>query len=428
MSFWSRVVSVVSSVASSVKSAASAAWQKAKEYGAMAIGWMATKAENFVGNIKAVWQRVKPYVEHFQTALRAAAAAAPWPWLKAVLVGVDVGLTALVDFEKSPVAKIIESAIKWGIALAQRLHGNHAEVELGDSELEEAERHRDTFRETAADLHVKDRSNFQSLGMLNDYAIASTKVARALASDDISDFQHYLRLRATQKLLQEARKTLDQAQTVQDITSDDRFLLAVADDLVKSNPTLTDESVKRLDDLLMRRHGKSLLTFAFEEMIVSWERRRMDLEKEWENTRDQYAKEKVALRGLETAKELAVGGVLDAKKQADLDRLSETCKARKDELEQRRLRELEMQTYVDAAEGFLQLQEKSEEELERENKDFLFDEDVGPKVGQLIIDCAEHGRAWSSLKPEDQNLLINFANVFRADCAKRVKPLVEIAA
>lgn len=420
MGFWSSITSFASSVVSTVKSVASAAWKKAKEIAAKAVDWMATKAEKFVGKVKEVWEYVKPYVKKAQAVLRAAASAAPWPWLKVVLLGLDKAATFTVAL-----AKKIEVAVKWLIALAKKINGSPTKVDLSDAELEDAERHRDTLRETLADLPATDRTNLEVASMLNDYAIASTKVTRALEDNNVADFEHYLRLRATQKLLQESRQKLDRAQAVQDITPDDRFLLIVADDLVKSNPELSEENAKRLDGILLERHGKRLVTFVFEEMIVQWEGRRMNLEKAWENTRDLYAAEKVALRRLETTKRFADGGVLDEKSQSELDRLSKVCADLEKELELRRKGELEMKIYVDAAEGFLQMQEKSPEDLEKEGHGFLVND--GPRAGEIIIACAQGERTWESLDEDEQGLLIDFANIFRNACAERVKSLVEVS-
>lgn len=67
-----------------------------------------------------VWESVKPHVDKIRVALAAAAHAAPWPWLKVAISALDKGLGALTAFENSPIAKKVDSAIKWAINLAKR--------------------------------------------------------------------------------------------------------------------------------------------------------------------------------------------------------------------------------------------------------------------------------------------------------------------
>lgn len=105
MGFWSRVGNFCSSVGSSITRTASAVFNKAKEVAGKAIGWIAEKAEGFVSTVKNVWQTVKPYVEKAQAFIKAAANAAPYPWLKTALLALDKGITALFAFENSPIAK-----------------------------------------------------------------------------------------------------------------------------------------------------------------------------------------------------------------------------------------------------------------------------------------------------------------------------------
>ena len=84
--------------------------------------------------------------------------------------------------------------------------------------------------------------------------------------------------------------------------------------------------------------------------------------------------------------------------------------------------------YVFAAEGFLQLLEKSEEQLVADDQEYLIDH--GGKVGEILVRCAQHGEKWESLSAEEQSLIVSFANIFEADCKKRTDAfrVVEVAA
>lgn len=82
-----------------------------------------------------------------------------------------------------------------------------------------------------------------------------------------------------------------------------------------------------------------------------------------------------------------------------------------------------MQSYVHAAEGFLQVLEKTAEQFEEEGRDYIVD-DVAT-VGRLLIECAQNGKQWSELTGEEQSLITDYANIFAEDSKKRTQELVE---
>ncbi|HHQ4672591.1 TPA: hypothetical protein ACSP2K_004120, partial [Aeromonas veronii] len=251
------------SVGSAISRGASALYNKAKEVAGEAIGWMAEKAEGFVQSAKAAWQVVKPYVQKAQEFIRAAAAEAPLPWLKSALLALDRGITALFAFENSPIAKKIDSAIKWAIELAKRWqasrqkvqpaqqqHSAEHEDELTDEELATAQKHQATFRSIEIELDDEQaRETCELAASINDFKIAKTLLAKALEGDP-ADFEHYLRLRATQKLLKMADATFQNAKTIDDIGTDVLFLVRTASNLVKANPELSMAAAKKLDVVL----------------------------------------------------------------------------------------------------------------------------------------------------------------------------------
>jgi hypothetical protein len=82
-----------------------------------------------------------------------------------------------------------------------------------------------------------------------------------------------------------------------------------------------------------------------------------------------------------------------------------------------------MKSYVHAAEGFLQVLEKSEEQFEEEGRDYILD-DVAT-VGRLLIDCAQNGKQWDELSVDEQSLITDYANIFAADSKQRNQDLIE---
>lgn len=433
MGFFSSVWSGVKSVAGAVGRAASSAWSAAKEAAGKAIEWMAEKAEHFVDDVKKAWAAVKPYVTHIRTALIAAAAVVPVPWVKAALLGLEKGLGALTAFENSPIAKKIEAAIQWSIRMAKRLQEQRrasaaatdeqmAADELTDEELKLARQHQETFRFAEREA-VSDemRHQLQLAAAINDFQVAQTELSRAIAASP-ADFEHYLRLRATQKLLDMADKKFRSAATIDDLSADDLFLVRIAADLIKPSPELSREAAARLDRVLGEVYGKKLAPFVFEEMIASWAKRAEVLESHWAADNRNYARENMLLRRLTLAAEIQEE--LAPEEAAQLAQLRIDVPAKKRELDALAQRQHDLEQYVGAAEGFLQLLEKTPEQLEQEDRGYLIEE--GPKVGQILIECAQNDTAFAALDADAQALVTDFANAFSTDSKNRMKDILEV--
>ncbi|GIU46487.1 hypothetical protein [Shewanella algidipiscicola] len=434
----SSVGNFVSSAVSTVKSAASSAYETVKSVASKAIGWMAEKADVFVGSVKKAWKAVKPYVEQIRGVLRSAAQSVSHPWLKTALLSLEKGLGALTAFEKSPIAKKIDAAIKWSIKLAQRWHKaqtvdadknersestNQQNDVLNAEELKEAKTHQQEFRFAEDEVIPEEqRHNLELASAINDFEIAKAELSLAIDAEP-TDFEHYLRLRATQKLLTIADKKLRTSMTVDDLNSDDLFLIRIASDLIKANPELNKNAAERLDRVLTRQHGKKLAPFVFEELIVSWAKNAEVLEEEWNIANRAYAKDKMLLQRLtlackiqdelssEEASELALLEINVPKNKLSLDKLSEE--------------QLDIERYVGAAEGFLQLLEKTEEQIELEDRSYLLED--GHKIGVLLIDCAEHSKSFNELTPDEQSLLNDYANIFKQESKVRMDTILKVA-
>ncbi|MFM5128632.1 hypothetical protein ACET92_20785 [Aeromonas veronii] len=424
------------SVGSAISRGASALYNKAKEVAGEAIGWMAEKAEGFVQSTKAAWQVVKPYVQKAQEFIRAAAAVAPLPWLKSALLALDRGITALFAFENSPIAKKIDSAIKWAIELAKRWqasrqkaqsaqqHSAEQEDELTDEELAIAQKHQATFRSIEIELDdAQARETCELAASINDFKIAKTLLAKALEGDP-ADFEHYLRLRATQKLLKMADTTFQNAKTIDDIGTDVLFLVRTASNLVKVNPELSMAAAKKLDVVLKEQFGTTLAPFVFEEMVGSWGAMAKDLNAQWTEANKKLAQMNVAFKSLTLNKQLQ--GQLAPEEEAELARLQGEIPLAKDKLHHLDTQRSDIARYVGAIEGFLQLLEKSQEEIEANGHSYLFKD--GAKVGMILMRCAQDGLVFKDLELEEQDLITDYANIFSADADVRMERVLEVVA
>ena len=427
-SVFSSVGSAIGSAVSSISSTLSQAYNTAKEYAGKAIGWMAEKAEGFVDGVKKVWQTVKPYVEHFRAGLRLAAVATQGiPWLSAALTFLEKGLGALTAFENSPIAKKIDEAIKWGIQLAQRWQErrqkNEVEDEITDEELEKARQHQKTMRLAEREaLSDEERHRLELTSAINDYEIAKKDLALIIESGP-SNTEHYLRLRATQKLLKMSDQKFRNAQSIDDIGADDLFIVRVASDLVKPDMELSKKAAERLDRLLLQEYGKTLQSFVYEELIASWKKQAATLETEFNGANKILAKLKVDLRRLENAKKVQTE--LDSTEAEELASLEKAVPAQESSLNSIAMRRRDIDRYADAAEGFLQLLEKSEEQLEKEDRSYVIDE--GAAVGEIIVKVANKETPFSQLAPEDQSLINDFANIFRKEAQQRMNSVLEVS-
>ncbi|WP_409420822.1 hypothetical protein ABHF91_13700 [Pseudaeromonas sp. ZJS20] len=429
MGFFSSVSSFVSSAASTISNGLS----KAKEMAGKAIGWVAEKAEGFVDGVKKVWQTVKPFVAQIQTGIRLAADAVPWPWLKTALLALDKGITVLTAFENSPVARKIDEAIKWAIKLAKRWQAQKSqtskeglntddEMELSDDDLATAREHQATFRSVEREMgDTPERKQFELASAINDYEISKADLARTLAGEP-ANFEHYLRLRATQKLLKMAEDKFSRAETVSDLSLDDLFLVRIASNLIKENPELSSEAAIRLDRLLEQKYGKKLTPFVFEELIASWAMRAKDLGTQWQEANRKHAKDSMLLKRLLLAKDIQ--GELSIEETDELASLATEVPEEKENLDALSTKRRDIERYVGAIEGFLQLLEKTPEEIEAQDRSYLIDE--GAEVGRILIHCAEHDLAFRDLTQEEQELITDYSNIFKKESEARMNNVLEI--
>ncbi|EOC3062088.1 hypothetical protein ACOZ06_001258 [Cronobacter muytjensii] len=423
MGFWSSVGNFCSSVASAVTSTASRVWNGIKETAAKTVSWMAEKAETFVGSVKSVWEKVKPFISNVirpivQNAAKLAEKMLPqFPWVGGALKALDKALGLLVEWDKSDLAKRIGKAIEWAINKAKQLK----DLFLTPEEMDEASEHEQALREARNQMRGEAASAVDLASLITLYAQLSTRIKDVLDNIQINDFEHYLRLRASQKLLKETEQNLTRAQDIDTITDDDLFLIETGNELLKPNPQLSDDATQRLDRVVMVRFGKRLIPFVFEEMIMAWGYSLQDMENKWKSLNDGLSKEQVLLRRLQIGQRL---GDLQEHEVSMLNELEARLPVQQAEMEAKRKRTNEMRNYVFAAEGFLQMLEKEPEEFA--DQEYLMED--SSTVGMIIIECAQFGKRWEELNTEQQSLIIDFANIFEKASRARASKLVEVAA
>ncbi|MHC8469981.1 hypothetical protein [Plesiomonas shigelloides] len=431
----SFVSSAISSVASSVRNVASSVYNSAKNIAGKAMEFMAEKAESFVDGVKNVWRTVKPYLSKIQTFLATAAKAAPWPWLRGAITALNAVISALTVFDGSALSKKIDKAINWVINIAKKWqrekqkNKNENGMEsvsavLSNDELDEAIKHQETFRSIEREIgDSPEREKFELASAINDYEISRTELFNALSKEP-EDFEHYLRLRATQKLLNMSEKRFSSAETLDDLTLDDVFIVRVASDLVKANPELSNDAAVRLDRLLIEKYGRRLTPFVFEELIASWSARAKALADEWTNANRNHAKDSMLLKRLTLAENIQ--GELSRDEMDELSRLNVEVPKNKIKLDELSSKKHDIERYVGAAEGFLQMLEKSSDQMMEDDQEYLIEE--GAEVGKVLIKCAESDIAFKDLSSEEQVLLTDYANIFKKESEVRMKRVLEVAA
>lgn len=428
-SFASNAVSLVVKVATKV---VSKDYQTAQKVVAEVVGFLATKAEKLVESIKDTWARVKPYVEQFRGHIKLAANYVPFPWMKAALFTVDKCIDALFAFEKSPVAKKVEEAIQWAIKLSKKLHqqfeteaeGKQEETVLNEAELQMAKQHQANIHGAEEKIQATGMSHeIALLTAVNDYEIVRADIAEVL-KEAPQDFEHYLRLRATQKLLKIADKTFRSATEVSQISADDIFLLRVASDLIKADPELSETAAIRLDSILQTRFGKKLTPFVFEEMIASWANSSQMEDQKWEALNKTLIREKMLEKTLSVSKKIQ--GELSAEEEITLQQLLADIPSKQVELKQIETKRMDIDRYVGASEGFLQLLEKDEDQIIDEGNEFLIEE--SPLIGAVLMRCAEEHIPFCDLDEEEQDLIRDYANIFKKDARERMNTLLTVTA
>jgi hypothetical protein len=416
--FVSSVKSGISSVVSGISSGISAVVSKGKELAGKVIGFMADEAEALVGKVKQVWKTVKPYLATASLLVKTAAKATmAYPFVSKSLTVLGKVLDALVAFDQSKLAERLDAAISWAIHAARDL-----KERMTDAEMAEAEKHKRAVDEAAGKTDAEHRHSVEVVGFLIESMQMRRRIDDMLEADSIPDFEHYLRLRAAQKLLENAEETLRAAQSIDSITSDDIFLAKVVSDLLADTPTLTEADAHRLNTIVESRFGKPLQPFVFEEMIIAWVGEHQALEAQQKKREAAFIELDIEVTRMARRNK---SGRLSEPEVATLDEKRRALDTLANEVKEQRARNAESKVFLQAAEGFLQIMEKDEATIERE--DLVYVAQRSAQVGEIIIECLQKHRPWADLSEEEQSLVVAFSNIFEAASRARAAQLIEVS-
>jgi hypothetical protein len=382
-----------------------------------AVNWMADKAETFVGEVKRLYKAAKPYISKARLVVRTLAANVPIPWVQGIGMALDKALGALEHLDSHPLAAKVDAAIKWVIARARDIK-RHL---LNDLEVKEAEQRAADLEAAMAQVDEAGRQALEGLAMSNRYELVRARISRLVEDEAFVNFEHYLRIRAVQKLLPLYEEQMEHVKDIHSVLDEPLFIIQIATQLIEGHAELDDAAMERLDSLTTARFGKPVIPFVFEEMINVWGLDLKQHQDAWEELSKRLSRDHVIVKRLNNLAKLEPLPIEEAKVLADLEKLLPADEARLDKLASEVLAK---RNYVYAAEGFLQLLENDEQRLIDQDREYLIDD--GFEVGELLIRCAQNGEKWESLKREEQSLIISFANIFETDCRKRAEQFTQI--
>ncbi|WP_205299602.1 hypothetical protein [Pantoea sp. Tr-811] len=386
-----------------------------------AVNWLADEAETFVGEVKRLYKAAKPYISKARVVLRTISQNVPIPWVQGVSMALDKALATLEHLDTHPLAAKIQAAVEWVIARARDAK-RHL---LNDQEVAEAEQRAADLEAAMSKVGETELPALQGLAMSNRYELVRARINRLVEDEAFVSFDHYLRIRAVQKLLPLYEEQMEAVKDIGSVLGEPMFIINVASQLIKGHAELDDLAMQRLDRLTTERFGKPVIPFVFEEMINVWGLDLKQHQDTWEELNQRLSRDRVILRRLAAEAEFEPLPAEEAKVLDDLRKLVPIDEAKLQKLgaDVRAKR-----NYVYAAEGFLQLLENDQQTLIDEDREYLIDD--GAQVSHLLIRCAQNGEKWENLLPAEQSLIISFANIFEADCRKRTErfTLVEVAA
>ncbi|MDO5768542.1 MAG: hypothetical protein Q4P13_03485 [Psychrobacter sp.] len=416
--------SAASWVGSKVSSAVSYASKKvseglsyAREKAAQACDWIAEKGEKFIDNVKETYKKIKPFLQKAQPWINKIAkkVGLKFPWVGAAIFGIGKVIDGLLALENSELAHAAEKALRGVIKFSQFIKERY----LTEEEVKEAEVYEETFSEMEANDLNTEQTNAVSLAkMLNSYGLVKVGL-RDVLEMGVTDFQHYLRLRATQKLLDEADHKLTTTENIDDINEDDIFLIKIAQQLLL-DAEMSDEATIRLDSITQGRFGKPLIPFVFEELLLVWVDKQQDLESQWKELSSSLAKDKVLKTRLEVAKRTSE---LTSEETKIYEELLVKTTGQESKLQRLDNERRTMKNYVYAAEGFMQILEKDDATLEAEDKDYLITD--SEEIASIIMRVAQNNLPWESLSTDEQELITDYANIFEAEGKARAALLKE---
>lgn len=414
-SFLSKTVEVVSDAASWVGEKIGQGLAFAREKAAQAMDWIADKGEQFIDSVKDVYKKVSPFLKQVRPWLDRVGSLVgiPFPWLKPAISAIGIAIDGLFTLENSPIAHALEKALR-GVIKFARFSKDHY---LSEEEVVEAKRYKKTFEQAnSLNLNTQEQSAINLSILLNNYHIIK-KELRDMLEEGVSDFQQYLRLRAVQKLLDMAEYKLTKTENIEHISKDDMFLIDIGEKMLTKAELLQDEAI-RLDEIIGQRVGKKLIPFVFEELMVIWVEKQVNLEDEWNACKTEVAKMTATKKRLDSRKKVKQ---LSQDDQKTYDEIVAKLAGRQQKLKRLELENRSMENYVYAAEAFMQLLEKDEDELIKEDKSYLIEDT--PKIANIIMKVASYNIAWNDLSDEERELLVDYATIYKIEGKERMQKI-----
>jgi hypothetical protein len=428
MSFWSSFKAGLAAVGSTFARSASAVgsaitrgvgavYSAAKAVCRDALVWMADKGHAFVDRIKDTYAAVRPFLA---AALQVAASGVEYvarhvPWLHAGVVVINRTLDFVLRVAEGPLARLVEAAVRWVFDVSRYIVDNY----LAKDVWAQAELHR-TYLAQAVDLPDIEAEGEQVLNAAAtflDFEITRAKIADVLNTAAIDDLSHYLRLRAAGKLMDLVSQKYRAASTHAELSQEEAFLVRCGRQLIAPIPSLAPEDMKNLDDLVRIKLGRPLLPLVFEELLTAWAARIGKLDGDWRRLEARLARDKAALSQLNIRQRFGLTPSEQGQRTALMSEVPQ-LEQQSDAALQRRL---EMEKYVFAGEGLLSILEYPEDTLDAEDTAYLAE--AASRVGPVIIACAEYGRAWADLKPEDQRIVSHFAAKYEKTFRERYQQM-----
>ena len=411
MGLLSFLGSCVSAVGNYIDRTVSATVRVVREVASAALVFMGESGEAIIGGVKRVWNAVRPYVGVVRAALQAVAANASIHWIGVVAHALDRTLGALTMFERSPVAKVVEAALNWMIRKGKELKERaqrDAFIDVEAIEAAEAQMHGDALRLGMSSVPEELRHEIRTAAMFTDLYAVSGKLNELIDNEKVvKDFDLFLQVRAVQKLIKNLYQKVASAKDTQEISEDDHFLASVARDLIDGRTMLSPEQAARLDDILCKRTGQRLDVFVLEELVPVFRARHDALDKNWSIQNHKLAQISASAHLIDTSKRVAFDNKLSEEEEAHLASLKQEKSALEVSIEETRKKREFALACAGAAEGLVQMLEKSIEELSEEDLEFQRSEieDICP----LLRKCFDNPDAWDLLTSEQRSQLTEYA-------------------
>ena len=429
---WDSVCDFASEVVEKVKDVA----VKVADVAGNVLVKMAEVGEKVVSTVKSVWKKIKPFIEivikKAPVILKVVSLALkriPHPWAQAIAVILDKGsvifqkgLAALFGLENSPVLKKIDKALKF-ILPKMKDFGNSLK---SWAEIQKA---RDLQNELDS-LVITPQSQEEKIllltKILNRFLILKGTVLKLVEEDNIQSMEHYLQLKATEKIFHEFQERISKGLQIEDVTNDDLFMFEVADVLVSQNPELSEDAIVRFDSLVQKMFGMPLLALVFSEMVTFWSSTlEIDVKRQKDLNMELSAKE-VIVKRLEKNKKFEID--LDAEELKQLASLKKQIPGIRKEYDVLTKEIMHQQSYIYAAEGMQRALEQNIIEVVETESDASAIEESIPELAELLIGCFRNGVQWEDLSTADQSLIRDFANIFKAASQDRAGKLITVQA